>query len=683
MSSDKHSKKDLEKKVSRLKQKIGAVDKRLDQQTRGYEKLRKRFKSLRQNDALQEDIAGLHRRLDEWSGEAGPEAFKALSEGHFEQGRRMEELVKEVQALQKSLSRQTDQGTSLVARTQELEAYAADLSRARREQQESLKALGRDAAGLQEQSNRLEQRAAGLAERTQALEAASEKLVRHDGAHASQLQADEQVLETLRTQVGTLTDSVSALERQQEWVNQQVSTLETGQERSRAHLDELLARAETLETGALKHGERIEDFAKQLAALSEEVQGLLALDAGRRFADLDMRSDALGESLGEHRTRLGALEQGNEGLGQRLGTVIEDTEALIGRVKAQGSNSEKLGEELDDQGSRLSGQQHALNELGRDLAEKHARQNAETEELEQRVRQRSLLGLMLLLLLAGLTGFLFLKPYMMRAEPVVVVAEQAAPRVMQPQSEDEVQGLQQDIAELRSGLARLDGSVTEIRQSTERGEPSMTSDLPAQVAALVAAEVAQLRSELTRLERSVAEVDESIERVDARVDPELADRVAALAGTLETLSRERLVQQQQSAELLAGQEQASAEIKAIARDTEMLQSQLAQTAVLQGLAEYGKHQDWLKAQQLGFYTIQLVGAYQRQSLARFIRQQGIESDSAIHTTRYRGRKWYVLFYGTFDSLSQARSAARELPKALAEQRPWVRRIPGSGELLPL
>lgn len=647
MAPKKLSKKGLQKKVARLKRKIAAVNKRLDRQARAYDKLRNKFKSLHKYDSLQGDIAEINHRLDDWPAEATPQAFNALSEDQLEQARRIEELANEIRTLQKSLSWKTDDGAALAARTQELEAYAAELTQARQGQRGRLKKLGKDATRLQEQTSRLEQVTIDLAERTQALETRSEELGRHDGAWSSQLQAAEQHLEDFRKQAARLTDRMTELQAYHESVEQQLSTLGRDQEVSRDLLDGLLTRTDALEERALSHDQRAEDLAKQLASLSEVLQGLIALKVGRRLDDQGLRSDRLEQSLDENQKRLAALEQGDEVLSDRLNTAIGDTEALVGRIQAQDDSSEELREQVQRlvsevnesavNASRQQEQQQTLEERSNDLILRQAKQNTDAEGLQRRLRQRTLLGLVLLLLVAAMPGFLLLKPYLNRADPPL--AEQPEGSAAQPQAAGDTKALQKEVAELRRHLTRLDGSVDELNQS--------------------------------------------VEGVNASVNPELPGQVVALAHAVESLSREGLEQQQTSAGLLAGQEQVSAEIKEVAADVEVLEQQLDQAPVLEVVARAKKERQWLKAQQLGLYTLQVIGVYKRESLARFVRQQGIESDSAIYITEYRGQKWHVLFYGVFDSAAQATSAARKLPKALTDHKPWVRQIPETGDLFPL
>jgi chromosome segregation ATPase len=94
-------------------------------------------------------------------------------------------------------------------------------------------------------------------------------------------------------------------------------------------------------------------------------------------------------------------------------------------------------------------------------------------------------------------------------------------------------------------------------------------------------------------------------------------------------------------------------------------------------------QSWARAQHLGQYTIQLLGVRSSRSAAGFARRHQLDHPVTLCRTQYQGKDWYVLLQGIYETAAQARDALKQLPAGLAELKPWVRRVPQEGELLPL
>lgn len=615
-------------------------------------KLRKKFARLRG------ELAAVNRRLDEWPDPAASEAFQVLSQDRLQQARRIDELGDAIRSLQENLSRQTNEGTALAACIRELEAYASELTQFRQEHAGRLTRLGQDVASAQQQNARLEKVTTAIGARNEAVEAKNEERERHDDARLVRLEAVEGAMQALRGQVGGLQDRNTELQASQQSAQQRLTTLGANHGEDRSHLDELRKRIEPLEAQLAGHAGQVEDLSAELASLSEGVQRLAIPDAHRRLDDLDTRNDRLEKSQGEHLQRLATLEKRNDGLDERLNTVIAGNEGLLDRIQTQNSAGEERDEKLrrlraeftESVGNarrqqehlqglevRLSEWQQAQEEQAKALAARQLTQLTDTEDLQQRLKQRSVLGLVLLLLVAAMPLFLLLEPYMDGGE--ARLAEQTEAKVLQAQAADDSLALRKEVTGMRTEVARLGGALSELDRHVEELNAGVDPDLPAQVA-------------------------------------ELSDAVAALA-------REGRDRQQKSAGLLASQTQADVRLRALAADLGGVQERLARANLLETLAQAGKARQWAKAQQLGAYTLQLMGAYKRESLARFIRRHGLQSDSAIHVSEYRGKRWHVLLYGLFDSIAEARSAARELPEELAKQKPWVRQIPETDGLFPL
>ena len=84
--------------------------------------------------------------------------------------------------------------------------------------------------------------------------------------------------------------------------------------------------------------------------------------------------------------------------------------------------------------------------------------------------------------------------------------------------------------------------------------------------------------------------------------------------------------------------------------------------------------DWIKHQDPRSYTIQLLSARKRRTLARYAKKYGFGSGTAVYTVRVRGKKWYVLVSGVYGSRTQASRTLARLPRAVRADRPLIRKL---------
>lgn len=76
-----------------------------------------------------------------------------------------------------------------------------------------------------------------------------------------------------------------------------------------------------------------------------------------------------------------------------------------------------------------------------------------------------------------------------------------------------------------------------------------------------------------------------------------------------------------------------------------------------------------------FYTIQLMGALQQESIARFIKQHQLSDSGKIYQTQRQGKPWFILVHGNYSSFSQAKAALQQLPESLQKNKPWIKKLP--------
>jgi len=84
--------------------------------------------------------------------------------------------------------------------------------------------------------------------------------------------------------------------------------------------------------------------------------------------------------------------------------------------------------------------------------------------------------------------------------------------------------------------------------------------------------------------------------------------------------------------------------------------------------------DWLTQQNPAYFTLQIMGSRQRNSLTLVQRTHKLAKQSAIVRTKLKGADWYILIYRSFATKRQAREAVKSLPKALQLAQPWPRQL---------
>ncbi|MCT8263242.1 SPOR domain-containing protein [Proteus terrae] len=71
------------------------------------------------------------------------------------------------------------------------------------------------------------------------------------------------------------------------------------------------------------------------------------------------------------------------------------------------------------------------------------------------------------------------------------------------------------------------------------------------------------------------------------------------------------------------------------------------------------------------YTLQLSGASRQDTLEAFAKKN-LNGNYAIYKTQRNGNPWYVLIYGNYRNISEAKQAVYSLPAPVQAKQPWVR-----------
>lgn len=83
---------------------------------------------------------------------------------------------------------------------------------------------------------------------------------------------------------------------------------------------------------------------------------------------------------------------------------------------------------------------------------------------------------------------------------------------------------------------------------------------------------------------------------------------------------------------------------------------------------------WLRHQDATQFTIQLVGSSTRQGLDELVMRFDLAERAGVVETIGRGERWYIVLYGLYADMEQARTALRALPNELRRDQPWIRSI---------
>ena len=461
--------------------------------------------------------------------------------------------------------------------------------------------------------------------------------------------------------------------------------------------------------------ERAATMDQQLRRLIEAQEGLeLQLALLSKEAEDTSLLTQTGAAPASDRTELSRLAERLDAVEQRLPAGDAPMAALQPDLVERLAGLEQKTERLGNRVSTFDGDRQTLRETIKDLGVQQARLDTEARTLARRLRLRSLLGLLLVLLGASVLAFALLRT--------------GPPREATPQTAQSAAAADA-IAELRAQLDALrtqtDRLGTALAQVSRRVDALTTGPSPAELAARLERlqqlgdTVDGLAEKGARLERGSARLEAEQERLGEALDaatkeidalqqavpPAPSDGPDApvapappgpsapavvppapaptpTAGARESRGTADAAPPATPAAAAApvGAPPAAAEAPAQARGST--------GAPANGGDTEGKKPPpgpWERARAQRRFTLQLIGVHERQHLAWFLKRHRLEAETetAVHHTRYQGRPWLVLLYGIYDSQRQALAAARRLPPDLAALRPWVRRIPAQGRLEPL
>lgn len=84
--------------------------------------------------------------------------------------------------------------------------------------------------------------------------------------------------------------------------------------------------------------------------------------------------------------------------------------------------------------------------------------------------------------------------------------------------------------------------------------------------------------------------------------------------------------------------------------------------------------DWIQAQNPLHYTIQIFTSPDEQDTRNYARRYNLTGNMAIASELRRGKTWYNLIYGSYESSRSANRARANLPPEVTKSNPWPRRF---------
>ncbi len=72
------------------------------------------------------------------------------------------------------------------------------------------------------------------------------------------------------------------------------------------------------------------------------------------------------------------------------------------------------------------------------------------------------------------------------------------------------------------------------------------------------------------------------------------------------------------------------------------------------------------------YTLQLFGSYHMHAVNHFMLSSGLKKGLSFYKTRFNARDWYVVIYGDYKSITDAKFGLRQLPGFVKKQHPWIK-----------
>lgn len=72
------------------------------------------------------------------------------------------------------------------------------------------------------------------------------------------------------------------------------------------------------------------------------------------------------------------------------------------------------------------------------------------------------------------------------------------------------------------------------------------------------------------------------------------------------------------------------------------------------------------------YTIQLMGSHHLAVVRTYIKRNHLDAQAQYYYAAFNDRKWYMLVFGQYNTVAEARLAINQLPKSIRKAHPWIK-----------
>jgi len=133
------------------------------------------------------------------------------------------------------------------------------------------------------------------------------------------------------------------------------------------------------------------------------------------------------------------------------------------------------------------------------------------------------------------------------------------------------------------------------------------------------------------------------------------------------------------ASLVKGADEAEPLVKPeIARKIEVKKDRFTSSSVVMAGPDGSyRSKAWVLSQADTAYTAQVLGSYNEETARAFVRRQKAAAPELYYVlTEYKGRAWYVVLFGSFESKRLAEQALKASSRGVKSQKPWLRSFAG-------
>lgn len=230
-------------------------------------------------------------------------------------------------------------------------------------------------------------------------------------------------------------------------------------------------------------------------------------------------------------------------------------------------------------------------------------------------------------------------------QPILAKVEQAQPQALpEPVSNFE----QPAIASLEDGVV-----IAPIADTPTEPESAVATEEP--VAAVTANDADNVSIEAAVVDKPVNSYEE---------------KIIALEENVKALQQSLAAEQQEKRVLEAKLQKLSSKKKTVSKNNLKIGTRNSTNKVL-GLSRGEKYILSLPGKN---YTLQLLCTHEEHKAQSFIRDNKLQNTAWYYRSYFKGKHWYIVTYGNFDTKNAAEFALRNLPSSLKKLKPWSREI---------